>query len=434
MILAVIREAIMPPVYHSPAWRSTYTRIGSIVRILPVSRNLSKVSPPAADAADAHPVAFADGSRLLAPSPQRSSFARTWCRRSISISLFTLLFSALWALLPVLLVVGWIVDRVRGKPVIARVLLFFAMYLLFEVLGVFMMFAFWVAGGTWMGASRHRLLRLTFGLQCFWLKGLFRISQRLFRWQVIVTGEDAVTRGNILFFIRHVSTADIALAGVFVSDRHGIALRYVLKSQLLWDPCMEIGGNRLPNSFVVRERGKTKQAVAEVVRLTKDLGPAEGVLIYPEGTRFTSAKRAGLLKQLEQKGDTEQLEYVRSLRHVLPPKLGGTLALLEHAETADVVFCVHSGFEKARSFNQFMAGALNNLTVRIHFWRVARQDIPEPRDQRIAWLHEQWSRVDAWVAENSPELSADGAGTNVRQEELPDEPDESEVSQGAAGA
>ena len=118
--------------------------------------------------------------------------------------------------------------------------------------------------------------------------------------------------------------------------------------------------------------------------MTEDLGPADGVLIYPEGTRFTPAKRASLLARLEEKGETEQLEYVRSLHHVLPPKLGGTLALLENAETADVVFCVHSGFEKARSFNQFMAGALNDVTVRVHFWRVARKDIPVPRAERIA--------------------------------------------------
>lgn len=357
-------------------------------------------------AANERPVAFAAGTWLPSPSPQRSSFLRTWARRAVSISLFTALFALLWALLPALLVVGWLIDRARKKPVVVRASLFFAVYLLFEMIGITMTLIIWIASGTWLGASRHRLLRWTFALQCFWLRSLFNAARRLFRWRVLVTGDDAVARGNILFFIRHVSTADTALAGVFVSDRHGIVLRYVLKSELLWDPCVDIVGNRLPNGFVRRGRGTSEQAVAEVVRLTEHLGPADGVLIYPEGTRFTPAKRARLLERVEQMHDLEQLERARSLHNVLPPKLAGALALLEHAETADVVFCAHSGFEKALGFHQFMAGALSDLTVRIHFFRVARHDIPEPREQRIAWLHEQWRQVDAWVARSSDGSSA----------------------------
>jgi steroid 5-alpha reductase family enzyme len=39
------------------------------------------------------------------------------------------------------------------------------------------------------------------------------------------------------------------LTSVLLTHRHGIDFRHVLKRELLWDPCLDVMGNRLPNYF-----------------------------------------------------------------------------------------------------------------------------------------------------------------------------------------
>lgn len=380
--------------------------------------------------------AFAEGSPLLPPSPNRHSLVRRWARRIASLTLYTVLWALMWVLLPLLLPIAWVIDRIRGKSVLVRGLLFFAVYLGCEMWGVLLAFFIWLFSLVWMGGSRHRFLRWNFQMQCMWLRAILGSIRRIFRWRVVITGDDSVARGNILFLIRHASTADTLLAGVLVSDVHGICLRYVLKDQLLWDPCLDIVGNRLPNGFVARGGGdKTARAVAEVARLADDLGPYDGVLIYPEGTRFTDEKRTRILGRLAEKaaaadngdGDSDSeatpahLARARALTYVLPPRLAGPLALLERATDADVVFCAHTGLERALSFHQVMAGGLNDVELHVGFWRVARADIPESRAERITWLYDEWARVDAWVGarqgdettenRNGPSLADSGAGS-----------------------
>ena len=76
---------------------------------------------------------------------------------------------------------------------------------------------------------------------------------------------------------------------------------------------------------------------------------------------------------------------------------GGTLGLLEAAPAADVVVCAHTGFEGAASLAQIWDGALVDQTIRVQFRRIPRDKIPGGRDARIAWVFEEWQRVDAWI-------------------------------------
>lgn len=131
--------------------------------------------------------------------------------------------------------------------------------------------------------------------------------------------------------------------------------------------------------------------------LARDLGPRDAMLIYPEGTRFSAAKQRRALDRFHQNGDLKMLEYARSLAFVLPPRPGGTLGLLEAAPAADVVFCAHTGFEGAASLAEIWKGALVDQTIRVQFRRIPRDEIPAGRHTRIAWIFEEWQRVDAWI-------------------------------------
>jgi hypothetical protein len=72
--------------------------------------------------------------------------------------------------------------------------------------------------------------------------------------------------------------------------------------------------------------------------------------------------------------------------------------LLDAAPDADVVVCMHSGFENAASLHQLWQGGLLRGRIRVRFVRIPHAGIPRTRAERVQWLCELWQRVDDWVA------------------------------------
>lgn len=322
------------------------------------------------------------------------SFVEVWARRALTISGCLLIWLLLLAFFPLLLVAGAIIDVWRGGVwIITRCVLFFPFYFSCEAFGIIASFAIWLASGVWAGGCRERFLAWNFALQRWWANALCRGAQRVFGISIEVEGADELRDGPVIVFLRHASVADTLLPAVFIANPNGLRLRYVLKHELLLDPCLDIVGNRLPNSFVRRNSGDSYR----VVELMKDLGQRDGVIIYPEGTRFTEAKRERIIEELARKGESYLCERAGTLRNVLPPRLGGPLNLLEHNEAADVVFCAHFGFDGVVDLRDFLRGSLVGRVVRVRFWRVPFASIPKTRDARTEWLFENWVRVDEWV-------------------------------------
>lgn len=323
-----------------------------------------------------------------------------WTRRAITLPLL-FVAAGLWlVLLPVVVVVAAVLDRVHGAPwPRVRCAAYLAIYLVCEIAGVVAAAALWVASGPWTGTAPERFLARNVALQAWWAHALYRAAERVFGLRTSVEGDALATPGPIIMFVRHVSQADTLIPVVYVTRRHGIALRFVLKRELLWDPCLDVVGLRLPNAFVRRGSGESAREIEAVQRLLVDLGPHDGVLIYPEGTRFTEAKRARILEKIASQGDPALAARAGRLRHVLPPHLGGPLGLLERNPGADIVLCAHVGFEAAGSPADLLTGRLVGRTIRVRFWRVSYEDVPDDRDARIAWLYAQWQRVDDWIGE-----------------------------------
>ncbi len=329
--------------------------------------------------------------------PTTEPAGRRFARRAVTIPLCVFLCVISLVVAPLLMPLALAVDGIRPRGFVAlRCVLFFPVYLLCEVCGLLAAFALWLAGMV-PGVDAARVIGWHHALQRLWAGALFRAGAQIFSWRVELALDRTPLRGPCLVFVRHSSIADTVIPAAILAPQLELRLRTVLKRELLRNPCLDVVGNRLPNYFAQRGSADPAKEVAGVVSLLDGIGPGEGVLIYPEGTRFTPEKKARLLDRLRAAGDRSALERAEAFRFVLPPRSGGPLALLERAPTADVLFVAHSGFEEASTFRDFLDGGLVGRTIRVETWSVRAQERPADREGLVRWLDEQWKRMDRWV-------------------------------------
>lgn len=327
------------------------------------------------------------------PNEAQEPLVRRWARRALTLSSYSLLCLLLLVLSPLALPLLALIDVVRGAQLgAARFWLMVTLYFLLEVAGVAGAFAVWVAGGP-------RFLERNYRLQRWWVRALFFGGARIYRLEVSVEGAELAAQGPMLLFVRHVSLIDALLPTVFVSDRAGIRLRFVLKAALLMDPCLDIVGQRLPNVFVRRGREAFEREVAAIAGLARDLSAEDGVIIFPEGTRSSPKMRAKIRAELEARQDPTAVARMDELEHVLPPRVGGLKALLGRGAGADPVFLGHRGLESVRRFGDLLNGRLVGARVAIKFWREPSAAVPTEEAAALAWFHEQWKRLDRWVGQ-----------------------------------
>ncbi len=341
----------------------------------------------------------------MSPSQNRSeSLITRWVRRSISVPLYFGLALAGVALAPLWLPLALAVDCVTGKfPLLprTRALVFFTHFLWCEVGGVVGATLIWfVLGGGLIGGP-NQFVAANAALQRGWTAYLFKGFRIIFSMKVEVEGLDVAKDGPLLLFVRHSSTADTVLAATLVANPHKLLLKYVLKRELLWDPCLDIVGQRLPNAFIDRNAPKREGELQAVLQLAEHLDEGLAVLIYPEGTRFSESKKKKILKSMQDKGMGELLGIAQSFQMVLPPKLGGPLGLIDAAPGVDIVLLEHSGFEGAANFSRFWNGALVGRTIRVRLRRLKAEDIPS--ENRDRWLFERWAEMDAWIVQSMSE-------------------------------
>jgi 1-acyl-sn-glycerol-3-phosphate acyltransferase len=277
-----------------------------------------------------------------------------------------------------------------GAGVVARLALFAAVFLSYEIAGLAAALWLWVTG-------RARDEAAHAALQRWWACSLFRAAARIFALELHVSGDEACEPGPIVVLVRHASLADTLLPEVVLAERHRLRLRYVLKRELLFDPCLDVVGQRLRCAFIRRGSGESERELAAIAALARDLGPGDGALIYPEGTRFDPGKRARALERLERSGQTERLTTARALRHVLPPRSAGPLALLAAAAPADALLFAHTGLEGLATLRDVLSGGVIGRRIQVRLWRTPRSVIPSERAAAVRWLDREWARVDAWI-------------------------------------
>jgi 1-acyl-sn-glycerol-3-phosphate acyltransferase len=315
-----------------------------------------------------------------------------------------ILFVLVTVLLPVLLVAAVIVDltlwlRTRKHWMGVRLVAMMWWFLLGELIALVRMLGIWLFSGAPFGVGELRRHRWIYVLRVWWIRHHLGGVTRLFSLRFDIEDLDLAAPAPALIMMRHASIIDNTLPDALVTHHHGIGLRYVIKRELQMIPTIDIGGRWCPTFFVRRGSGDSAGESAALRSLLHGIGSGESVLIYPEGTRATTAKIARA-KEIIAERRPEIAPLANRLQHVLPPRLGGPLALLEEAAgEVDVVFCGHVGFDGFQRISNIWAGGLVGTRIAVRFWRSPGSSVPATEQEQIEWLYERWQELDDWIGE-----------------------------------
>jgi len=210
---------------------------------------------------------------------------------------------------------------------------------------------------------------------------------------------------SYLVLSNHVSWADILLIQSVIV-RQGPLLKFLAKRELVYLPIL--GLIIWAFDFPILRR-RSRRAEDEDARRARDLealraagrrvqrSPAV-LMNFAEGTRFSEAKR---------------VQGGSPYRHLLRPRVGGFLALVEAVEQGqgvDGLIDLTLIYPKNVSFWAFLAGGLPEIEIRAE--RIDRASLPADRESASRWLAERWSAKDAAIAERREAARAHGASAS----------------------
>lgn len=326
--------------------------------------------------------------------------AGKWRRRALTLPLMGLAALVALSASPLLLILAPVERLVSPKMALTRTALMVLFYLLVELWGIATLG--WI-GLRWPGGEA--LVQHTHQVQLQWTNALFQALVRLFDMKVEVSGAEHLQRAPFILLLNHSSSADTVLPMALAAVPNDHRVRFVLKRELLYDPCLDIAGLRLPNAFVRRE-DDPKGDMERVNQLARGLDERSIVILYPEGTRFSTARRARQIAALRERGDPALLARAEALSHTLLPRPGGAVSLLQRLPEVDVVLCCHAGLGAARSMGALLRGALVGRRIHVKFRRFSAAELPREREAAYDWLLDRWAEQDAQIAAWSAEDSS----------------------------
>lgn len=289
---------------------------------------------------------------------------------------------------PLWLPAAAIIDivRLRRRLPLTRLVSFGLLWAWIETAGLARAFAAWMTGRATDQDHQYRLM-------AWWTDALMRALRATTGIRLKVDGHEALRCGNAIVLSRHASLADsLVTAWVFLCHA-GLRPRYVLKRELLSDPCLDVVGLRVPTYFVDRAAIDSDTELEQVAALSAGMGPDAVSVIFPEGTRSSSAKRRRALEIIAER-DPDRAARLAGLTHLLPPRPAGSKALLAGAPDADVIVIRHTGFDGLHDFQ----GMLRKLAAPIRPASITARRIPRsevPSGPTFdSWLDEAWLEMD----------------------------------------
>jgi len=314
-----------------------------------------------------------------------------WIRRPITVVGVFLGAFVLTLSLPVWILASIVFDlacRSWRLPTF-RLLSFAWFWLWLETLGIIGAAGIWLTGQ----AGNHRA---NYALQRWWAKrliGSLRISCGL---KIEVEGVEELSTGPLICLGRHASLGDALVSAWIFGSLAERFPRYVMKKELLFDPCLDVVGQRIPNYFVDRGSAAVRQELTGIRTMAANMGDRDVAVIFPEGTRTNDEKRIGLVARLERRAPERHAKLI-GLRRLLPPRSAGASVLLEEIPSGDVVVMWHVGFDGLDTFGGVRRRiASANPSAKVVLELHQRASIPNG-DEFEAWLDDRWLEIDAKV-------------------------------------
>ena len=303
--------------------------------------------------------------------------------------------------LPLWLLIAAFSSRyVPGRWRILRVAWFLFVYLVLEASGLIVLFAIWIVSGFGWKIRSPSFREAHYQFMAWWLRRLMGSARRTFRISIVVQLPDEPPSPDrpVLVLSRHAGPGDsfLLIDALLNGDHERRRPRIVLKDLLQWDPCVDVLVNRLPNRFVPARGGGGRAAIDAIGELASTMQPGDAFVIFPEGGNFTEQRRTRAIEKLDEMGRPGLAERAREMQHVLPPKPGGTLAAIEAAPAADVLFVGHVGLEGLSSVRDVWRGIPMDAAVVARYWMTPADEVPSPED-RERWLYDRWQALDAWI-------------------------------------
>jgi 1-acyl-sn-glycerol-3-phosphate acyltransferase len=341
--------------------------------------------------------------------------------------LLALTLAALVTLPPLVLAAAAVSPWLPGRWRALRLLWLALVWLVLECAALIACLALWIASGFGDRLRSEPFLDRHYGILRWFLDTVFRVATRVFRLRIEVqepelTARELASRRSrpVIVLSRHAGPGDSFLLVHRLLADYQRRPRVVLKAMLQLDPGLDVVINRLPHAFVNARQAGAGRVLAEIERLAADLGPADALVIFPEGGNFTPRRRARAIERLEREHRTEQAARARAMRYLMPPHTGGALTAIAAAPTADVIFVAHTGLEDLVTIGDIWRSLPMEQVLKARWWRVLADEVPDGRDAQVRWLYDWWALIDGWIAENRPvPLPKRAAGVGGRRRSDP---------------
>jgi len=198
---------------------------------------------------------------------------------------------------------------------------------------------------------------------------------------------DLKKRATYLVISNHRSWVDI-IALQYVFNKKVPFFRFFIKDSLKWIPFIGVAWKFLDFPFMKRTKGsKDLETAKQACRKFKDI-PAS-ILIFLEGTRFSSEKR---------------LKLKSKFKSLLPPKVGGATSVIdtlgdqmEYIIDVTIVYPQNSG----TSFWSLLSGRLKDVWVDVREIQIPEKfrhghllQNPELKKEFDAWINQIWAQKD----------------------------------------
>ena len=330
-----------------------------------------------------------------------------WVRRVILAPLVVILAVLIVVAEPILLLIGLIVTALLpGFLRVPRIILLLTLYFLWDASMLIALFFLWIGSGFGWKLRTPAFQRAHYRLMAVGLRILFAAFTRLLRLKIVTEGapsfEALFTPGTPLVVAsRHGGPGDSFILVETLINRVARNPRIVLKDTMQWDPAIDVILNRLPAKFIAPSGfGRSARAVGvedRIGRLASGMGPADALLIFPEGGNFSAARRLSRIDRLRELGRNTMATRAVKMRHVMAPQPGGLYAALTAAPDADVVFIAHTGLDRLVTLVDIWRELPMDKEIVLHAHRVPRADVPEDREDQARWLFDEFARIDAWI-------------------------------------